>query len=523
MRAVHKGDIYGFLSAKIMNVSFARFAPTPLRASQAGDGRRNFGPGGLTQHKVLHHKGNAAEPTMRSFYRILRTALHALRRHGMRSMLTCLGIVIGIAAVIAMMEIGQGTAYVIRQKIATLGANLLQVEPGASSSSGVHSGAGTCLTLTPQDCEAILRECSAVRWAAPGVDCRMQVIYGNRNWAPWKILGTTPTFLVVRDWTDLQEGEAFTDSDVRSAAAVCLMGQTPAHELFGNESPVGKEVRVQSVTLKVVGVLSRKGANMTGLDQDDLVIAPWTTVKFRINGSKLSLSNLNAALNPASSLNQVNTLSKLYPNQQAQLYPLQSSMQAADTPQLLRFSDLDDIYVSANSPEDRPQAIDQITQLLRKRHRLRDGQPDDFGVRDWTEMSKTLASTSTLMTNLLLCVALIALVVGGVGIMNIMLVSVTERTGEIGLRMAVGARPRDILRQFLTEAVVLCLFGGIAGILVGRGISVAVTALLHWPTIPSMSAILTAVAVSATVGIVFGYYPAWKAARLDPIEALRYE
>lgn len=248
---------------------------------------------------------------MRSFCRTLRTSLRALRRHLMRSMLTCLGIVIGIAAVIAMMEVGQGTSHALRQTIATLGANLLQVEPGSSSSSGVHSGAGTCLTLTPQDCDAILRECSAVRWAAPGVDCRMQIIYGNRNWQPWKILGTTPTFLMVRDWTDLQEGEAFTDSDVLSAAAVCLIGQTPARGLFGDEPPLGKQVRVHGVNLKVAGVLSRKGANMMGLDQDDVVIAPWTTVKYRINGSKLAFSDLNAALNPTASLNQVNTLSNL--------------------------------------------------------------------------------------------------------------------------------------------------------------------------------------------------------------------
>jgi len=440
----------------------------------------------------------------------------------MRSMLTCLGIVIGIAAVIAMMEIGQGASYALRQTIATLGANLLQVEPGSSSSSGVHFGAGTCLTLTPQDCDAILRECSAVRLAAPGVDCRMQIIYGNRNWQPWKILGTTPTFLAVRDW-DLQEGEAFTDSDVMGSAAVCLMGQTPARALFADEAPLGKVVRVHGVSLKVVGLLSRKGANMMGLDQDNVVIAPWTTVKYRINGSKLAFSDLNAALNPVATLNQVNTLSNLYPDQQQQLYPQQSALQAADTPQLVRFADLDDIYVSANSPEEIPQAIEQITQVLRKRHKLRDGQPDDFGVRDWTEMAKTLASTSNLMTNLLLCVALISLLVGGVGIMNIMLVSVTERTREIGLRMAVGARPKNILRQFLMEAVLLCLFGGTAGILLGRCVSGAVTVLLRWPTIPSLSAIFVAVAVSVSIGMIFGYYPAWKASRLDPIEALRYE
>jgi ABC-type antimicrobial peptide transport system permease subunit len=234
-------------------------------------------------------------------------------------------------------------------------------------------------------------------------------------------------------------------------------------------------------------------------------------------------AELNAAFNPLASLNQVNTLNRLYPSQQPQFYPPPSPAQAADMPQLLRFADLDDIYVSAMSPEEIPRAIDQITQLLRRRHRLRDGQADDFGVRDWAEMSKTLASTSRLMTNLLLCVALISLVVGGVGIMNIMLVSVTERTREIGLRMAVGARPRDIQRQFLAEAVLLCLFGGGAGIAVGHGASLAVRELLHWPTVPSVTAVLIAVAVSVVVGIVFGYYPAWKAARLDPIEALRYE
>jgi ABC-type antimicrobial peptide transport system permease subunit len=459
---------------------------------------------------------------MRSFYRTLRTALRALRRNRMRSVLTCLGIVIGIAAVIAMMEIGQGTSSAVRQTIATLGANFIQVEAGASSSSGVHYGAGTCLTLTPQDCEAILRECAAVRWAAPGVDCRMQVIHANRNWQPWKILGTTPTFLLVRGWTDLEEGEPFTDSDVHSAACVCLMGQTPARELFGGELPVGKEVRVRGVPLKVVGVLSRKGANMMGLDQDDLVVAPWTTVKFRINSSKLAFADLAAATAPPS-LNQVNTLNKLYPNQQGQLYPQRSPAQAADTPQLVRFADLDDIYISANSPEEVPQAIDQVTRLLRHRHRLRDDQPDDFGIRNWLEVSKALGSTTTAMTDFLLGVALISLMVGGVGIMNIMLVSVTERTREIGIRMAVGARARDILRQFLTEAVLLCLLGGVAGIALGRGVSITITALLHWPTVPSLTAVLTAVAVSVVVGLGFGYYPAWRASRLDPIVALRYE
>jgi ABC-type antimicrobial peptide transport system permease subunit len=449
--------------------------------------------------------------------------MRALRRHLMRSALTCLGIVIGIAAVIAMMEIGKGTTNALRDRIASMGANVVQVEPGSSSSSGIHFGSGTCLTLTPQDCEAIAHECETVRLAAPGVDCRMQIIYGNRNWQPWKILGTTPTYLTIRDWMPLEEGEVFTDSHVSNSAAVCLMGQTPARALFGEESPIGKQVRVRGVMLRVLGVLHRKGASMMGFDQDDVVIAPWTTVKFRLNGAKLSFSDLNNALNPLASANQVNTLNQLYPSQQVQLYTAQSPTQAADLPQVVRFADLDDIYISAVSAEAVPQAIDQITRLLRIRHHLRGDQADDFGVRDWAEMGKVLSSTTNLMSNLLLAIALVSLLVGGVGIMNIMLVSVTERTREIGLRMAVGARARDVLRQFLAEAILLCLFGGVAGILFGRGVSVGLRLLLHWPTVPSLTAVVTAVAVSAAIGIVFGYYPAWKASRLDPIDALRYE
>jgi ABC-type antimicrobial peptide transport system permease subunit len=459
---------------------------------------------------------------IRSFYRTVRTALRALRRHRMRSVLTCVGIVIGIASVIAVMEVQQGTAEAVKQRIASLGVNFLQVEAGASSSSGVHYGAGTTLTLTPEDCEAILREVGAVRWAAPGVDCRMQVIYGNRNWQPWKILGTSPAYLLVRNWTELEEGEPFTEADVNNGAAVCLLGQTPAEELFGDESPVGKYVRVNGVLLKVLGVLTRKGANMMGMDQDDLVVAPWTTVKFRINGSKLAFAELQA-LASVSPFNQVNTLNKLYPGQYLPLYPERSPLQAADTPQLLRTAALDDIFLSTHSPEEIPQAIEQITQLLRQRHRTRPGEPDDFSIRDWAEASKALAVTTARMTNFLLCVAVISLVVGGVGIMNVMLVAVTERTREIGLRMAVGARPRDIKRQFLTEAVLLCLFAGLAGVALGRGVCAAITALLRWPTLLSLPMIFTALGVSAGVGIVFGYYPAWRASRLDPIEALRHE
>ncbi len=456
---------------------------------------------------------------MRSAFRTTKTALQALRRNALRSALTCLGITIGIAAVITMVEIGQGSSRALQQTISSIGANVVQIDPSDAVKAGASSGSGGKMTLTPADCDAIALECSAVRCAAPAVDCRMQVVYGNRNWSPSNILGTTPEFLIVRNWSSLQEGEPLTERDVRSAACVCLVGQTIVRELFQGQSPLGKEIRIGTVRVLVIGVLTRKGVNMSGRDQDDYILAPWTTVKFRIAGAR-------QAVNPpaaAASLARVDSLSQVYPSQQVQLYPQRSLIQAADMPLLSRFSDVDDIFVSANSPQQVPVAIKQITQILRERHRLPDGDPDDFRIRNLTEISEALASAAHVMTRLLLCVALISLLVGGIGIMNIMLVSVTERTREIGLRMAVGARAIDILRQFLTEAVVLCIAGGIAGILLGRTASIVLTIFLKWPTSASWPAIIAAVAVSVTVGLIFGYYPAWRASRLDPIDALRYE
>jgi ABC-type antimicrobial peptide transport system permease subunit len=260
---------------------------------------------------------------------------------------------------------------------------------------------------------------------------------------------------------------------------------------------------------------------MMGMDQDDILLTPWTTIKFRVIGSSLTSVNQSSAAAAAST--QTTLPSQIYPSTQQSLYPAPSSTQQADTPQPVRFINVDQILTAARSSPEIPAAIRQITGLLRERHRLRGDAPDDFQIRDMTEITKTMTSTTALMTKLLLCVAMISLVVGGVGIMNIMLVSVTERTREIGLRMAVGAEPGDILRQFLTEAVALCLVGGTIGILLGRGSSYLVSTMLHWPTAASLGAIIAAVVVSASVGIVFGFYPAWKASRLDPIEALRYE
>jgi ABC-type antimicrobial peptide transport system permease subunit len=453
-------------------------------------------------------------------YNTVRTAMKALRRNPMRALLTTLGIVIGVGSVIAMMEIGAGSSAAIQKTISSMGANVLNVSPGAASSGGVTFGSGSTTTLTPADCEAILRECPAVRNAAPLVHTRTQVVYGNRNWVPTFIYGSTPSYLDVQDWT-IAEGEPFTDRDVLNGNRVCLLGQTLVRELLQGESPIGKEVRVKNISFRVVGVLGEKGANMVGMDQDDIILAPWTTIKSRVTGSTLENANQSGSSNATGS--SVNTLSNLYPGGQPTLYPEQSATQAADNPMPVRFANIDQILVAAQSTDEISAAIRQMTTVLRERHRIRPGEADDFSIRDMTQMTKALSSTTTMMTNLLLCVAMISLVVGGVGIMNIMLVSVTERTREIGLRMAVGARGRDILRQFLVEAVTLCLVGGALGILMGHGGSYLVWLSLRWPVETSPAAIAAAVFVSASVGIVFGFYPAWKASRLDPIDALRYE
>ena len=471
---------------------------------------------------------SAPRSNLRYYAKTTKTALRALNRNVLRSVLTTLGIIIGVASLITIAEIGRGSAKAIIGVMESTGANTLLVQAGAASSNGVSLGSGTIKTLTPEDAEAIGHECSAVHSLAPIIYTRRQVVYQGKNWVPIYIYGTTPGLLKVRDWELMAEGESFRDEDVRNVSLVCMLGKTLVRELFGEEeSAVGKEVLVNDVPLRVVGVLSPKGTNIIGVDQDDILLAPWTTIKYRVSGASsggVSSASTGAKAESGGDPNtQIDLLARRYPRSVTGIYPSQSSTQAVDSPTLMRFSNVDSVLVRAASQDEVSLAIEQIRGLLRERHRIGPGMEDDFDVLDFTEVIKAVQKTVGLVAGLLMCVALVSLVVGGVGIMNIMLVSVTERYREIGLRMAVGATAKDILRQFLVEAVVLCVLGGAVGLVTGRSISILVRVLAKWPTESSLPAVLASVGVSVTVGIVFGYYPAWKASRLNPIEALRYE
>src|SRR6266545_3405479 len=346
--------------------------------------------------------------------RTFKTALHALRRNVMRAVLTTLGIVIGVGAVIAMVEIGTGSSQVINQTIASMGANNILIQSGAAASGGVSFGTGSANTLTPDDAEAIERDCPSVKFAAPLVRSRVQIVYGNKNWVPNYIYGTTPTYLDIREWP-VDEGETITERDVRNASKVCLVGQTLVRELFGGQSPIGKEVRVNNVSFKVVGILSAKGASTFGSDQDDVLMAPWTTIKYRVSRSSMQSVNQSAPVAKDTS-QQMNTLSELYPGQ-SPLYPAKSAAQEANSPMPIRFSTIDQIMTCAWSTEQIQPALDEMTALLRERHRIRPGESDDFNLRDMTEMASGLTTTAKTMGRLLFCVALISLIVGGVGIM----------------------------------------------------------------------------------------------------------
>ena len=402
---------------------------------------------------------------------IIRVAFRALQRNKMRAALTMLGIIIGVSAVVAMVSIGQGAQAAVQAQIDSIGTNLLFVSAGAQNVGGVRSATGDSgtNTLTVEDLDAIKREIPSVAMVTPTVNARGQLVAGNMNWNT-SIQGVSEQFPDVRKWT-VQSGEFFTDSDVRTAARVLVIGQTIADNLFAGGDPIGQTIRVQNLPFRVIGVMVKKGQDQQGRDQDDIAFTPYTTVQKKILGSP--------------------------------------RLQVA--------------FVSAVSPDATYTAQQQITQLLRQRHKLNANDPDDFTVRNMSDIAQAANETNSTMTMLLACIAGVSLLVGGIGIMNIMLVSVTERTREIGIRMAIGARSSAVRSQFLIEAIVLSLMGGTAGIFLGIGVSLAIPRMLGWPTLISTMAIVGSVLFSIAVGIFFGYYPARKAAALDPIEALRYE
>ncbi len=399
----------------------------------------------------------------------LRIAFRALLRNKMRSMLTALGIIIGVGAVIAMVGIGNGAKAQVEAQIASLGQNVILVFSGSTTASGLHTGWGGAGTLKIEDAEALLREIPEVALLSPEVRSVSQVMAGNQNWFT-QVLGEGENYFDLRQWP-LAEGAPFEAQDVRGASKVAVIGKTVARQLYGSESPLGKIIRVKNVPFIIVGTLTPKGLSVMGTDQDDVVIVPYTSAMKRVTGSTTFRS----------------------------------------------------FNVKVQDGADVATVQQQIVSVMRQRHNIRLGKDDDFTVRNQQEIAAMASATSRVMGMLLGAIASVSLLVGGIGIMNIMLVSVTERTREIGIRMAVGAHGRDILLQFLAEAVALSSMGGILGILLGVGASKLITALAQWPTLVSLSSVLAAFLFSAAVGIFFGFYPARKASQLDPIDALRYE
>ncbi len=404
----------------------------------------------------------------------VKIALRALRVNKLRSALTMLGIIIGVAAVIAMVAVGSGATARIQEQIASIGSNLIIVLPGSLNSYGIRLGSGNAVTLTEDDARAIATECPAVAAAAPSSRGGGQAVYGNSNWAT-TVQGTTPDYLGIRD-LQIASGAAFTDQDVASAAKVALLGKTVIDNLFGGTDPVGQVIRIRKVPFTVMGTLVPKGQSPSGQDQDDVIIVPITTAKKKLLGGRQANAGSVGA-----------------------------------------------IIVQARAPELMKAAEEQVHALLRQRHHIQPDQDEDFMVRNLEEVFNAQENSARVMSILLASIASVSLIVGGIGIMNIMLVSVTERTREIGLRQAVGAKTRDILLQFLVEAVTLALAGGVAGIVTGVAASTLISHLADWSTRISPAAMLLAFLFSALVGVFFGYYPARKAALLDPIDALRYE
>jgi len=399
----------------------------------------------------------------------LRIALRAIRRNKVRSTLTMLGVIIGVASVIAMIALGSGARAAIDSQIQSQGTNIIYVSAGSfRGPGGAHGGAGSVQTLTLEDAQAIA-EIPSVGMSSPSARNRAQVVAGNQNWST-TVEGGNEDYVVIRNWV-IRTGSNFSAREILTADKVCLIGDTVARNLFPEQDPVGQVIRIKNQPFRILGTLAPKGQGQWGQDQDDIIIAPYTTLQKK----------------------------------------------------LLGITWIHQVMISATRPDAVEPTAVQVTRLMRQRHRIQNPEEDDFSVRTVEEMAATRTQLAQTMTGLLLSVASVSLLVGGIGIMNIMLVSVTERTREIGLRMAVGARTRDILSQFLTEAVSLSVLGGLVGIALGVGISQTLTRVLGWPTLVTADAIVVAFVFAAGVGIFFGYYPARKAANLDPIEALRYE
>ncbi len=406
------------------------------------------------------------------FIQTLKIALLALRTNKMRSFLTMLGIIIGIAAVIAMMAVGTGASYVISQQIASIGSNIILVLPGSTTSGGLRTGTGGAQTLSSDDAKAVMAECPSVAYAAGTVRTSGQIVSGNMNWSS-VVMGATPELFDIREWP-VVAGRSISQQDVDGAIKVCLLGQTVAENLFGAADPIGNIIRIKKIPFTVIGVLDRKGQSPQGQDQDDSVFVPLRTAQRNLVRSQ-------------------------------------------------RTGIVSSIIVKAKNEELINKAEKEIQALLNQRHRITNSKESDFSTRNLSEILAVAEQSSKAMSLLLGAVASISLIVGGIGIMNIMLVSVTERTREIGIRMAIGAKKNDILLQFMTEAVLLTMLGGVIGIALGAGGATVVSRLLGWPTMISIQSITIAFVFSAVVGIFFGFYPAKKAAGLNPIDALRYE
>ena len=399
-------------------------------------------------------------------------SFRALRINKMRSALTMLGIIIGVSAVIIMLAVGTGASEKVKEQISSIGSNLLLIFPGSITAGGLHMGSGSQASLTGEDAEAIKRDCLAVEEVVPILNGAAQIVYGKQNWSTG-VFGTTPGILFVRDWP-LAAGRIFSDQEVKSASKVCLLGQTIVNNLFGDMDPLGQVIRIKKVPFTVIGVLAEKGQSLVGQDQDDAIYIPLSTAQRKIFGRGV--------------------------------------------PDMVR-----SITVKTRSAEDLEPAVGQITDLLKQRHHIGPNQEADFTVRNLTQMMMVAEQTTRVMTLLLGAIASVSMLVGGIGIMNIMLVSVTERTKEIGIRMSVGAKSWDIRLQFIIEALTLSLIGGVVGIIIGLTAAKTLSAIAGWPTIVSPLSIIFAFGFSGLIGMFFGFYPAYKASLLNHIDALRYE